>query len=160
MPQLDPTYFASQIFWLFLTFAFLYFMFARKVLPSVAEVLENRQNRLTGEIERAEALKKEAEDARKTYEVALAEARFKAGETLKGMHANIASMQDERKSKLDESLSRQMAEAEIRITKTREKALKEMEEVAVGVTQLIVEKLLDKQVDEKAVRQSLTTMVH
>lgn len=160
MPQLDPTYFASQIFWLAITFGFLYLVFARKVLPTVSEVLENRQNKLTGELERAEALKNEAEEARKTYEVALAEARFKAGETLKDMHGKVATMQDERKTKLDESLGRQMAEAETRIKKTRQKALSDMEEVAIGVTQKIVEKLLDKQVDEKAVRQSLNTLVH
>ena len=44
MPQLDPTYWASQAFWLILIFTILYISISKFYLPKIKNNLENREN--------------------------------------------------------------------------------------------------------------------
>ena len=60
LPQLDIETYASQIFWLIVTFIVLYFLVAKIAMPRIAEVLEGRQERIEDDLDKAETLKKEA----------------------------------------------------------------------------------------------------
>lgn len=60
MPQFDPTYFASQVFWLIVTFGILYLLMAKIALPRIGDILEVRQDRIAADLDRAEQLKREA----------------------------------------------------------------------------------------------------
>ena len=60
MPQLDPTWFASQLFWLAITFAVLYTVLARAVLPPLQNIVARREGTIEGDIASAEALKEQA----------------------------------------------------------------------------------------------------
>ena len=46
MPQLDPSTFVAQLFWLVLSFVILYLLMWRVALPKVADVLQERQERI------------------------------------------------------------------------------------------------------------------
>ena len=46
MPQLDPTYWASQAFWLILVFTILYISVAKFYLPKIKNNLDDRENKI------------------------------------------------------------------------------------------------------------------
>lgn len=46
LPQMDTAWFPSQIFWLAITFGFLYVVFSKKVLPGISSTLESRRNQI------------------------------------------------------------------------------------------------------------------
>ena len=73
-----------QLFWLALTFGLLYVLLKRFALPRVGEVIEERRERIERDLEKAEKLKAETQLALSNYELALAEARTKAGVIAKG----------------------------------------------------------------------------
>ena len=79
MPQLDPTWFASQVFWLVLTFAALYFVVSRMALPQLQDIVARRKQTVASDLERAQNLQAQAEKARQDYERTLADARSRAG---------------------------------------------------------------------------------
>ena len=78
LPQLDPTWFASQIFWLLIVFGALYFIFSRSILPALSTTLENRHEHIQSDLDTAERLKEEAETVQSNYEAVLVDARAKA----------------------------------------------------------------------------------
>ena len=49
MPQLDPKYWSSQIFWLVLTFAILYLVIWKIFLPKITYSVENRKSRIVND---------------------------------------------------------------------------------------------------------------
>jgi len=49
MPQLDPTYWASQAFWLILIFTVLYISIAKFYLPKIKNNLDDRENKIKEE---------------------------------------------------------------------------------------------------------------
>ena len=60
MPQFDPTYFAPQLVWLAITFLALYLLMSRLILPRITGILSQREDRIEGNLKRAETLKEEA----------------------------------------------------------------------------------------------------
>jgi len=77
-PPFDPTYFASQLFWLAISFAVLYFLLSRWLLPRIGSAIEERKDRIADDLDAAAGLKAQADDAVKAYEKSLADARAKA----------------------------------------------------------------------------------
>ena len=75
MPQLNPEFFVSQIFWLVLTFSFLLLFLWKVSLPRIGSVLEKRENKINNDIETAKQLQIEAEEIQKQIEQKLHDAK-------------------------------------------------------------------------------------
>ena len=105
MPQLDPSLFATQLFWLFVSFMVLFLIAWKAAVPRIADVLNARQNRIDGDLERAQALKSEAEDVLAAYERALADASAEAQE----IHRQLAQSLAVERTKRQEELSRKLS---------------------------------------------------
>ena len=86
VPQIDPSTFATQIFWLIVAFVTLYWLLSRRALPRLTEVLEARQDRIAADLDEAERLRREAEAALTSYQAAIAKAQDEA-------HALLAETQ-------------------------------------------------------------------
>ena len=54
MPQLNPEFWISQIFWLTLTFGILYVVLSKLILPKISANLELRKSQIQENIEAAE----------------------------------------------------------------------------------------------------------
>src|SRR4051812_3253760 len=77
-PPFDTTHFMSQLLWLALTFGALYLLMSKLALPRVAGILQNRQAKITGALDRAAAMQKQADEAGHAYDRTLADAKAKA----------------------------------------------------------------------------------
>jgi len=78
LPQFDFTTWSSQITWLIITFGLLYFILAKFILPKLGETITERGDRIADDLDAASRMQREAEDAQKSYERALADAKAKA----------------------------------------------------------------------------------
>ena len=68
MPQLDPTYWASQGFWLILIFTLLYLALSKLFIPKIKNSIDDRENRIKDDLDEAQKLKEVAEEKLKEYE--------------------------------------------------------------------------------------------
>lgn len=155
MPQLDATKFPTQIFWLVVAFGTLFYLMRRKALPRVEEILEARQERIAGDLDRAARLRDEAEAAQRQHEAVVAEARRKAQEQAKAVQDRVGGDIAERQAKLDADLGGRIDEAEARINKSRTEALAELQDVAASLAQVAVERLAGLRVSEAEAKDAL-----
>jgi F-type H+-transporting ATPase subunit b len=154
-PPLDPGTFASQLFWLALTFGLLYFLLKRFALPRVGEVIEERRERIERDLAKAEALKAETEQALAAYERALGEARARASTIAKDVQAKLTAEVDAERGKLDAQIAQQIGDAEARIARERAKALAGIGDIAGETAGAIVAKLIGKQASPDEVKRAL-----
>ena len=155
MPQLEVATYASQIFWLIVTFSTLYWLLSRKALPRVAEVLEARQDRIAADLDQAQRLRHEAEEALRTYEEAMAKARAEAHRTASENSARLQAEAAKRQAEVDQDVTKKIREAEARIREARDAALKELEDGAAVAAQAAVERLAGFKVTKKAAQAAL-----
>jgi len=155
MPQFDPYWFASQLVWLGIIFVFLYLVMSRLVLPRIGEVLEERSERIADDLEKAEALKKDAEKVIAAYEAALQEARGEASAVLARAGQEVAELAARRQAEFARGLAEKTAAAEQRITKAKDDAKAQIRDISVAAAGDIVERLTGVSADESAIAGSV-----
>jgi F-type H+-transporting ATPase subunit b len=142
MPQLNPLDWAPQLIWLVITFGILYVLMKRVALPRIGSVIEMRQARNTGDIEAADKLRRETQEAIAAYEQALAEAKAQAHGIAQEARNKLKDEVAAERAALDRELAARSAEAEARIHQAKISALKEVNAVASETAAAIVQRLI------------------
>ena len=142
LPQLDIATYASQIFWLIVTFIVLYFLVAKVAMPRIAEVLEGRQERIEDDLDKAETLKKEAYLVRVEYEKALSSAREEAHEATRRAQEEIAKHGAEVEALANQKVVNMLKDAEDRIEAARTEASPDKETVGDTLEQNVARDII------------------
>jgi F-type H+-transporting ATPase subunit b len=142
MPQFNPSGFLPQLFWLAITFITLYFVMARVALPRIAEVLELRAERISDDLDKAAALKAEADQVIAAYERVLAEARAQAANVSRETAASHAAAAAARQAQLGTELGAKIKGAEARIAAARATAMASLTTVAGVAAQAATKRLI------------------
>jgi F-type H+-transporting ATPase subunit b len=114
----------------------------RIALPRIGGVLQARHARISGDLEAAERLHRETQEAIAAYEQALADAKQKAHGIADQGRAKLKAEMAEEQAKLKRELAAKAAEAEKRIKKARDSALKDVTAVAADVAADLVKQLI------------------
>ncbi|RVU35035.1 F0F1 ATP synthase subunit B' [Hwanghaeella grinnelliae] len=158
MPQFEQLdTFASQIFWLIVTFSVLYIILSRMVLPRIGTVVTTRQKKIDDDLGRAESLKQKAATVQEAYEESLAKAAEDARAVHRQAAEEIAAKSEKAHAKLGASLADDAKQADDRIAESKTATLEELQAGAVEVVQAATERLIGVSVDESAARAALET---
>lgn len=141
-PPFDPSTFGSQLLWLAITFGVLYWLMSKFALPRLSDILEVRRDRIMSDLDEAQRLKGESEEAIAAYEQALAEARQKAGGIASAARDKAQAEVDAEQAKTEKTLADKMAKAEAAIAKTRAAAMAEVTGIAQDTTTELVDALI------------------
>ncbi len=158
-PPFDSSTFPSQLLWLAITFVALYFLMARVALPRIAGILENRRDRIASDLDSAERLKGESEQAIAVYEAALAEARGNASGIAETAREGARQAADAKRSALESDLAGQLADAETRIGDIKTEALREVGSIASEAAATIVTKLTDLETTPVEIEEAITRVM-
>ncbi|MCB2082055.1 MAG: F0F1 ATP synthase subunit B' [Hyphomicrobiales bacterium] len=149
MPQLDYTTFASQLFWLAISFTVLYLFMQRYVLPRMTSVLQGRRERIANDLEKAEQLKQEAEALNADYISSINKVRGEANALIAKAVADSKDNAEARFSKLEKELSEKAQKAEKDLITARKKVVEEISDVASALARDIVKQVADLKVSAK-----------
>ena len=156
MPQLNPEFFISQLFWLFISFSFLLFFLWKISLPRISTVMLARENKINNEIQEAKKLQAEAENIQKQIEFQLREAQEQSAKTIK---ETITNMQDKTSSELtriDNDLNKKIEESTIAIQKNKDNLVIEINDQIKDITRLTLQKLLTLNVEDNEIKNVIS----
>jgi len=159
MPQLVLHDFLPQLIWLTVSFIALYLIMARVALPRIATVIEERRDRIASDLDQAEQLKQQTEQAIAAYEQALAEARAKALSLAQETRETLAAEVAHEKAQAEKLIGEKTAEAEKRIALAKSDALTYVNEVAGEVAQEIVTQLIGAKATKAEVNQAIAKIM-
>lgn len=159
MPQIAQileTY-ASQIFWLLITFGAIYFGIAKMMLPKITANMDSREQKIAADLVAAEKARAAAEEAEGGSDKALNEARSEAQAKAAAAKATAGKDADARLAAADAEIQTKLSAAEAALVKARDKALGELDAVAADVAADIAAKVAGLKVSAsdagKAVKQ-------
>ena len=145
MPQFDlANVFLPQLFWLSVLFAILYFGVVRLTLPKLGNVMEERENKVSGDIELAEKAKLASDKLNEDYQIGLASARDEARKMLADAKSKAAASVEKKSANAQKKADETIAAAQVEIEKARASAMQEIEAVAADGASSIVERLTGK----------------
>lgn len=140
-PPFDASLFTSQLIWFAITFALLYFVVSRFVLPRVGSVLERRAGAVKHDLDQAAQKSADADEARQTMERAIAKARADARAMIDAARADITAKLTAEQEAAEKRLAERIAAAEGRVDAARQKALSEVPALADALARDIADKL-------------------
>jgi F-type H+-transporting ATPase subunit b len=140
-PPFDTTTFASQLFWLAITFGLFYYLMAKVIIPRIGQTLEQRHDRIATDLAEAERLKAETDEAIAAYEQALADAKAKAGDIAKTTRDSVQKTIETDRHAAESALAKQLEEAETKIAGIKAQALGEVDSIAGETTEAILSAL-------------------
>jgi F-type H+-transporting ATPase subunit b len=141
MPQFDPSTFASQIFWLVVTFLTLYWVIAKFAIPRIGDILEQRARLIQDDLDRAAALKADTDAAIATYEKAMTSARNQARDVLLATANEMKKIADEKTAAVNAEVGKQVADAEARIAQAKTEAMASIKSIAADTAREAVSHL-------------------
>lgn len=150
-PPFQSETFASQLFWLAITFAALYLLASRLVLPRVGGIIDARAERIEGDLVEAQRFKTEADAANAAYEKALADARARAQALANTTREKQAAEAEQKRKALEQQLDAKLAEAEKTIAATKAAAMGNVRTIAADAATAIVKRLIGTEPSGQAV---------
>lgn len=119
MPQLDPSTYVSQIFWLILSFLSLWFVMSWFIVPKIEDIIKQRRQKIDGYIQKAESINQQALQSLEKYQKALNKAKSEADIAIKQNKEELDKTIKAKKEEIDELLSKKIAESEYTLAKER-----------------------------------------
>ena len=151
MPQLNPEFWISQIFWLTLTFGILYVVLSKLILPKISTNLELRKSQIQENIEAAEKQRESSESKLKEYESIILKSRLEAKNIFK--HAREKALKDlnSKKEVLDKQIDEEIKKAEQEIELLKKSAPEKTNRIAIEASSELVKKLMGAEVNNSSI---------
>ena len=151
MPQLNPEFWISQIFWLTITFGILYVVLSNFILPKISANLEIRKSQILDNIEVAEKQREESELKIKEYEKIVQDSKNEAKNYFKKNREKVIKSIDIKKKDLDKELNEIIEKAESEIQDLRGKAPKKINRIAIETSADLIHKLIGIDVNNSSI---------
>ncbi len=153
MPQLNPEFFISQLFWLFLTFLFLLIFLWKISLPRISSVLEKREKKINEDINSAKKLQAEAEEIQKDIDSQLRKAKEDNDDLIKQASLKFQDNISKELEELDNNLNKKLEESSSLIEKNKTDSLQKIDDQIFDITKLALIKVANIKVDNNEINK-------
>ena len=155
MPQLDPTYWASQAFWLILTFTVLYISIAKLYLPKIKNNLDDRENKIKDDLDAANKFKDLSELKLKEYEKILENSKK---EVIK-IHLDSKNKLDKdiqtKKNVMDKEIETEITKAQQEINELKKNSILDIQNISKDLASNIIENISGDKLNESSIKATV-----
>jgi len=151
MPQLNPEFWISQIFWLTFTFTGLYLVLSKLILPKISANLETRKSQILENIESAEKQREESEQKIKEYDKIIQDSKIEAKNYFNQAREKILKDINLKKENLDKELNEEIRKAEIEIEDLKNKAPEKINKIAIEISTDLIQQLISVEVNNSSI---------
>ena len=142
MPQLNPEFWAAQIFWLVLIFAILYIAISKIFLPKIINVIENRKLKIVSDIDEAQKLKDNAENKLKEYNQVIENSKKEAQKLVRDNKKQLDIDLEQKKQKFTEEIEKELKSVEQEIKELKKTSLLNINKIATEITNDLLKKIM------------------
>lgn len=139
----------STLFWTGLSFFVLLLVIWKYVVPVMGGLLQERRNRIEGDIEKAHALREEAKKALGEYEKQLKNSRKEAQEVVANAKSEAEKLIQTKTAELERDLAKRSENARVQIEQAKAKAMREVRQEVTELAIAAAEKIVSQEVDSK-----------
>ena len=151
MPQLNPEFWISQIFWLTLTFGILYIVLSKLILPKISANLELRKSQIQDNIEAAEKQRKDSESKLKEYDDIIFKSKLEAKNIFKDSREKIIKDINNKKETLENQINEEIKKAEQEIEVVKKSAPEKINKIAIEASSELVKKLIGAEINNSSI---------
>ena len=147
MPQLNPEFWVSQIFWLTLIFSCLYIIIWKIFLPRITDSIENRKSRIVGDLNETQKLKENAEKKLDEYNKIIEVTKKEAKRIIESSKKELENDINNKKQKFNEEIEKELKTIEKEIKSLKKTSISNINKIAVEISSEIVNQIVETKVN-------------
>ena len=151
MPQLNPEFWISQIFWLTLTFGVLYIILSKLILPKISANLELRKSQIQENIEAAEKQRESSEAKIKEYDEIILKSKLEAKNIFREAREKVIKDINSKQNVLDKQIDEEIQKAEKEIQILKDNAPIKINKIAIETSSELLKKLIGAEVNNSSI---------
>ena len=151
MPQLNPEFWISQIFWLTLTFGILYVILSKLILPKISANLELRKSQIQENIEAAEKQRESSESKLKEYDNITSKSKLEAKNIFKEVREKVLKNINAKRKTLDKQIDEEIKKVEQEIDVFKKGAPEKISKIAIETSSDLVKKLIGADLNNSSI---------
>ena len=151
MPQLNPEFWFSQIFWLIITFGIMFILLSKLILPKISENLEIRKAQILENIEAAEKQREESDKKLKEYEKLISNSKNEAKTYFNKAREEIIKDVDKKRENLEKEINEEINDVEKEILHLKNKSPEKIRKIAVETSADLVKQLIGAEVNNSSI---------
>jgi len=151
MPQLNPEFWISQIFWLVAIFSILYLIISKIFLPKITYSIENRKSRIINDLDEAQKLKEKAEGKLNEYNLIIENSKKEAKKITEDNKKKLDKDIEEKKKNFDGEIAKELEATEKEIKNLKKNSLPSITEIAAKTSTEIMREVINIEVNESNV---------
>jgi len=151
MPQLNPEFWFSQIFWLIIVFGVLFAILSKLILPKISANLEARKSQILENIEAAEKQREESENKIIEYEKIILDSKNESKNYFSKAREQILKDIDKKRKILEHEINEEIKKAEKEIIDLKNKSPEKINKIAVEASSDLVKQLIGVEVNNSSI---------
>jgi F-type H+-transporting ATPase subunit b len=151
MPQLNPEFWISQIFWLTLTFGILYIILSKLILPKISDNLESRKSQILENVEAADKQRQNSEEKLREYEEIVSKSKMEAKSIFNQAREKALKDISAKKEVLDKQIDDEIGKAEQEIKELQSGAAVKINKIAIETSSELIQKLIGAEVNNSSI---------
>ena len=151
MPQLNPEFWISQIFWLIITFGILFIVLTKVILPKISDNLENRKSQILENIETADKQKEESQKKIDEYEKIILDSKLKAKNHFNEAREKILDNINKKRAALEKDLDQEIDGVEKELSDLRNKSGEKINKIAADTSAELIKELIGEEVNSSSI---------
>tara|TARA_Y100000590_G_scaffold328802_1_gene373398 strand:+ start:45 stop:626 length:582 start_codon:yes stop_codon:yes gene_type:complete len=147
MPQLNPEFWISQVFWLTIIFGSLYILLSKFILPKISNNLEARKSQIAENIEAAEKKREESDQKLKDYEKIISDAKIEAKNIYNQARGKILRDINNKNENLKKEIDEEVKKVEKEILDLKIKSPEKINKIAIETSSDLVKQIIGAEVN-------------
>ena len=156
MPQLDPEFWFSQVFWLIITFGFLYLVLSKLVLPKISDNLETRKSQVLDNLELAEKQRNGSEAKLKEFDNIILKTKIDAKNIFNESRKKLLDDINKKREKLEEEIDKEVKIVEAEIQELKKKSPEKINKIAIETSSDLINQLIGANVNNSSITAIVT----
>lgn len=141
MPQLNPEFWLSQIVWLTIVFALLYFLIQKFFSPKLFALIDTRTNFIKSLLEEAEVCKNQIQKLEDEYNLIITEAKIESKKISAKLKSDLNDKISIKRKEFENFLNSETLKAEEEVNNFKKKALENIQNIAGDFSKELIEKI-------------------
>ena len=151
MPQLNPEFWVSQIFWLVITFGILYVILSKLILPKISANLESRKSQISDNIEAADRQREESEKKLSEYDAIISKSKTEAKNIFNEAKEKVLKDINLKRDILDKQIEEEIKKVEDEIEILRKDAPVKINKIAIDTSAELIQKLIGTEINNSSI---------
>lgn len=159
MPQLNPEFWAAQIFWLILIFSILYIVIWKIFLPKITYSIENRKSKIVNDLNEAQKLKENAEKKLSEYSKIIEDSKKESKKIIEENKKKLDKDIKNKKQKINDEMEKEITAIEKEIANLKKSSISDISKMATETSVEIVKQIINTEVNKNNVATIVSDIV-